>query len=77
MISVITPAYNGDRFIESCIRVVIDQACLDVEHLIVDGGSSDCTIEIIRRYANQYFHIRWLSEKSGTVRCNEYRHLHS
>ena len=63
MISVITPVYNGDRFIESCIRVVIDQACPNVEHLIIDGGSSDRTVEIIQRYATQYSHIRWVSEK--------------
>jgi len=63
MISVITPVYNGDRFIESCIHVVIDQACPDVEHLIIDGGSSDRTVEIIQRYAAQYSHICWVSEK--------------
>jgi len=63
MISVITPVYNGDRFIESCIHVVIDQACPNVEHLIIDGGSSDRTVEIIQRYAAQYSHIRWVSEK--------------
>jgi glycosyltransferase involved in cell wall biosynthesis len=63
MISVITPVYNGDRFIESCIRVVLDQACPDVEHLIIDGGSSDRTVAIIQRYAAQYSHIYWVSEK--------------
>jgi glycosyltransferase involved in cell wall biosynthesis len=63
MISVITPVYNGDRFIESCIQAVIDQACPEVEHLIIDGGSSDRTVEIIQRYAAQYSHIGWVSEK--------------
>jgi glycosyltransferase involved in cell wall biosynthesis len=62
MISVITPVYNGDRFIESCIRMVIDQACPEAEHLIIDGGSSDRTVEIVQRYANRYPHIRWVSE---------------
>ena len=63
MISVITPVYNGERFIEACIQVVIDQQCPDVEHIIVDGGSNDQTVDIIKRYAEQYSHIRWLSEK--------------
>jgi len=63
MISVITPVYNGEKFIESCIKVVIDQACPGVEHIIVDGGSTDQTVDIIKHYAKQYLHIRWISEK--------------
>lgn len=63
MISVITPVYNGVQFIEFCIKNVIEQNCPDVEHIIVDGGSTDGTIEIINKYAEQYRHIRWVSEK--------------
>lgn len=63
MISVITPVYNGERFIESCIKVVIDQNCTDVEHIIVDGGSTDKTVGIIQQYAEKYPHIRWISEQ--------------
>ncbi|MGK7886164.1 MAG: glycosyltransferase family 2 protein [Crocosphaera sp.] len=62
MISVITPVYNGESFIESCIQVVIEQNCSDVEHIIVDGGSQDKTVEIIKQYADKYPHIRWISE---------------
>ncbi|MGH8000603.1 MAG: glycosyltransferase, partial [Brasilonema sp.] len=51
MISVITPVYNGKGFIESCIKVVIDQNCPNVEHIIVDAGSTDGTVEIIKQYA--------------------------
>ncbi len=63
MISVITPVYNGEKFIESCIKNVIDQNCQDVEHLIIDGGSTDKTVEVIEYYAQNYPHIRWISEK--------------
>ncbi|MBD2213611.1 glycosyltransferase [Nostoc linckia FACHB-104] len=63
MISIITPVYNGERFIETCIKVVIDQNCHDIEHIIVDGGSKDRTVEIIKQYAEKYSHIRWISEK--------------
>lgn len=63
MISVITPVYQGERFIESCIKIVIEQKCPDVEHIIVDGGSTDRTVEIIKQYADKYPHIRWISEK--------------
>jgi glycosyltransferase involved in cell wall biosynthesis len=62
MISIITPVYNGQRFIESCIVNVIEQRCPEAEHVIVDGGSTDGTIQIIRSYAEEYRHIRWISE---------------
>lgn len=63
MISIITPVYNGEKFIESCLQVVIEQNCSDIEHIIVDGGSQDQTVEIVEKYAAQYSHIRWISEK--------------
>lgn len=63
MISVITPVYQGERFIESCIKVVMDQNCSDVEHIIVDGGSKDRTVDIAKKYAEKYPYIRWVSEE--------------
>jgi glycosyltransferase involved in cell wall biosynthesis len=63
LISIITPVYNGIQFIESCINNVIDQECPAVEHVIVDGGSTDGTVDVIRRYAEKFPHIRWVSEK--------------
>lgn len=65
MISVITPVFNGEQFIEECIQCVIDQACPNVEHIIVDGASEDRTVEIITNYASKYPHIRWISEKDN------------
>lgn len=63
MISIITPVYNGEKFIEPCIQSVINQNCSELEHLIIDGGSKDRTVEIVQRYAQQFPHIRWVSEK--------------
>lgn len=62
-ISIITPVYNSVQFIESCINNVIDQKCPQAEHIIIDGGSTDGTLEIIKNYATRYSHIRWVSEK--------------
>lgn len=62
-LSIITPVFNGERFIESCLQNVIAQNCDAVEHVVVDGGSIDNTVKIIKRYAEKYSHIRWVSEK--------------
>jgi Glycosyltransferases involved in cell wall biogenesis len=64
-ISIITPVYNGERFIRSCIQSVAnqDRGNCEIEHLIIDGGSTDQTVEIVKDYADKYPHIRWLSEK--------------
>jgi len=62
-ISVITPVFNSVQFIELCILNVITQKCNDMEHIIVDGGSVDGTVDVIRDYAKKYSHIQWISEK--------------
>lgn len=61
-LSVITPVFNSIQFIEKCIINVIDQECPYVEHLIVDGGSTDGTLEVIKKYADSFRHIRYVSE---------------
>jgi glycosyltransferase involved in cell wall biosynthesis len=58
-ISVITPSFNSGRYLEEAIRSVLDQRYPNVEHIVVDGGSTDGTIDILRRH----HHLRWLSRK--------------
>ena len=65
MISVITPVLNGETYIELCLKAVIDQRCPDLEHIIVDGDSKDKTVSIIRKYADTYPHIRWMSQEDN------------
>jgi len=62
-LSIITPAYNAVKFIEFCINNVISQHCPVAEHVIIDGGSTDGSVEVIRAYAEKYRHIAWVSEK--------------
>jgi len=47
MISIITPVFNSEKYIESCLKSVASQYFEGLEHLIVDGGSTDGTVEII------------------------------
>ncbi len=62
-LSIITPVFNNVQYIQQCIDNMKEQNCPAAEHIIVDGGSTDGTVEIIRENAAGYPHIRWISEK--------------
>jgi glycosyltransferase involved in cell wall biosynthesis len=62
VLSVITPVYNGEKFISRCIECVSAQNCSGVEHVVVDGGSTDGTVQILRESVRTYPHLRWISE---------------
>lgn len=60
VISVITPNFNGSPFLERTLRSVLDQGYPALEYIAVDGGSTDGSIETLRRYEKQLAH--WGSE---------------
>jgi len=57
-ISIITPSFNQGRFLPDCIESVLEQQDVEVEHIVVDAGSTDCTLEVLGRYP----HLHWTSE---------------
>lgn len=56
-ISVVTPVFNGEKYLPGCIESVSRQTQANVDHIVVDGASTDSTLDIIRSSA-----VRWISE---------------
>jgi len=61
LVSIVTPSYNQGQFIEQTILSVKNQNYPNIEHIIVDGGSTDNTLDILKKYEGTY-NMRWASE---------------
>lgn len=61
LVSIVTPSFNQGRFIEDTILSLKNQDYPNIEHIIVDAGSTDNTLEILRKYEGTY-NMRWISE---------------
>lgn len=66
-ISAVTATYNRKDFLPQCIMSVAGQPYPYKEHVLIDGGSTDGTVGIIKAYAAKYPHIKWISEKDNGV----------
>lgn len=62
-ISVVVPSFNQASFIEKTLRSIIDQGYPNLELIVIDGGSSDGSVDIIRRYEDRITY--WVSEPDG------------
>jgi len=60
-LSIITPSYNQCEYLEENIHSVRSQNYPDIEHIVVDGGSDDGTVDLLKKYENEY-NLRWVSE---------------
>ena len=60
-VSILTPSYQQGRYLEENIKSVVDQHYEPFEHIVIDGGSTDNTTEVLKKYP----HVRWVSEKDN------------
>jgi glycosyltransferase involved in cell wall biosynthesis len=76
LISVCMPVYNAQRYLEEAVESILGQTFRDFEFLIIDDGSTDRSLAILKRYAAQDTRIRLSSKANAghTVRLNEMLH---
>jgi len=65
LITIITVVYNGEKHLEETIQSVINQTYPNVEYIIIDGGSTDGTLDIIKKYEDKIDY--WVSEKDKGI----------
>ncbi len=61
-IGIVTPTYNMAEFLEETIESVLSQNYPNLDYVVMDGGSKDGTVEILRKYDGK---LRWCSERDG------------
>ena len=68
IISIVTVSYNAASTIEKTILSVINQTYSYIEYIIIDGGSTDGTVDIIKKYADKIAY--WVSEPDKGICCH-------
>lgn len=66
-ISIITITYNSAKTLPRALESVQSQTYKDIEHVIVDGASTDGTRDIIKQYAAKHKNVQWISEKDNGI----------
>ena len=65
-VSIIVPFYNVEKYIEKCLQTLVNQTLEDIEIILVNDGSQDGTVEIAKKYQEQYPQkIKYLEKENG------------
>ncbi len=67
LVSIVLPSYNQGRYLSATLDSIFAQDYRPLEVIVVDGASSDDTVDILRRYANSHPELRWVSEPDEGV----------
>ncbi|BAV10201.1 Glycosyltransferase involved in cell wall bisynthesis [Filimonas lacunae] len=65
LVSIITVVYNSEKTLEQTLQSVCEQTYKNIEYIVIDGGSSDGTVDIIKKYSSDIAY--WISEKDGGI----------
>lgn len=67
LISVVVPVFNGERYISECIESILEQSYMNLELILVDDGSTDETVQILRKYEKQDKRVVVIQQKNSGV----------
>jgi len=62
-VSIITVTYNSAKYVDDCINSIIRQNYKNIEYIVIDGGSNDGTVDIIKKYSS--YITKWISEEDN------------
>lgn len=67
-VSIITAAFNSVQTLEDTVKSVLEQTYSNIEYIVVDGGSTDGSLNVVRRYEQQFCgRMKWISEKDRGI----------